>query len=149
MSFTGKCFRHCDKPTSMKPIIREASKVVATYTCPDGFVSQVVYFSERPDLDWFSKMMATQVGEEHYTTDDVRTASRQGCELGNDARSELEHHLGRDGKVVEVYWTRYPRTDEQKIRGISLCTGDASRAGCLKIFAHDVSKDEKVCPACG
>ena len=148
LSFTGKCFRHCDKPTSMKVISQASNLVLGAYTCPDGFVSQVVYFSQRPDLKWFNSTLSSQVGPENFTTNDVRVATRHGWELGGDAYERLKAQLGPNPSITEVYWTRYARTDEQKRIAISLCTGDGSRAGCLRLFAHESDKVQRFCPAC-
>ena len=148
LSFTGKCFRHCDKPTSMKIISQDTNRVFGVYTCPDGFVSQVVYFSQKPDLDWFKSTIESQVGAENFTSNDVRVATRHGWELGGNALESMQTALGPNQSLIEMYWTRYPRTDAQKQVTISLCTGDRSRAGCLRLFAHDSGKVEKFCPIC-
>jgi len=148
LSFQGKCFRHCDKPTSMQIVSQNGAQVLGAYVCPDGFVSQVVYFSLKPDMRSFEEMITTQVGEENFTLNDVRVGSRYGWELGGDARKLVETNLGSDGKITEVYWTRYARTDAEKKVAISLCAGDSSRKGCLKLFPHDSGVAEKLCPIC-
>ena len=132
----------------MKLIVQEPTRVLGAYICPDGIVSQVVYFSQKPDLNWFSKTILNQVGAVNFTTNDVRTATRHGWELGGDACQVLDAELGPDSSITEVYWTRYPRTDAQKQVAISVCTGDASRVGCLKLFAHDRDKVERFCVNC-
>jgi len=148
LRFTGKCFRHCDKPTSMKVIFQDSARVLGAYACPDGFVSQVVYFSQKPDLNWFNSTVSSQVGTENFTINDVRIATRHGWELGGNAQESLTEKLGPNATITEVYWTRYARTDAQKQVAISLCTGDGSRPGCLKLFAHESGKTEKFCPTC-
>ena len=148
LSFTGKCFSHCDKPTSLKVISQGSTHVLGAYACPDAYVSQVVYFSQRPDLKWFNDTIAGQVGIENFTTDDVRVATRHGWELGENADANLKANLGSNSTITEVYWTRYARTDAQKKTAISLCIGDQSRPGCLKLFAHESEKVERLCPAC-
>ena len=148
LSFTGKCFRHCDKATSMKVISQDSTRVLGAYVCPDGFVSQVVYFSQKPDLKWFNNTISGQIGVENFTTNDVRVATRHGWELGGNALENLKAKLGPNPSLTEVYWTRYPRTDAQKEIAISLCTGSGSRPGCLKLFSHASGKVEKLCPAC-
>jgi hypothetical protein len=132
----------------MKVISQESSRVLGAYICPDGFVSQVVYFSQKPDLNWFNNIMASQVGPENFTTNDVRIATRHGWELGEDALESLEAKLGKGRSITEVYWTRYPRTEAQKQTAVSLCTGNDSRAGCLRLFTHDRSRVERFCSAC-
>jgi hypothetical protein len=132
----------------MKPLLQEPTRVLGAYVCPDGFVSQVVYFSQKPNLKWFSDVIVSQVGEENFTGNDIRVATRHGWELGGEATKTLEAQLGANPSITEAYWTRYPKTDAQKQMAISLCTGDSSRAGCLRLFAHDRSKAESFCPTC-
>ena len=148
LNFKGKCFRHCDRPTSMRLMVEDSARVLGAYICPDGFASQVVYFSQKPDLKWFTDMITSGVGQENFTTDDVRVASRHGWELGGNALETLEAKAGTDSPIIEVYWTRYPRTDAAKQIAISLCIGDHSKLGCLKLFAHDRNTVERFCPAC-
>jgi len=148
LSFTGKCFRHCGKPTSMKIMSQDSTRVLGAYTCPDGIVSQVVYFSLKPDLKWFNRTVSRQVGTKNFKTSDVRIATRHGWELGGNAQESLKAKLGSNPSLTEVYWTRYARTEAQKRIAISLCMGDGSRPGCLKLFAHQSGKVEKSCPAC-
>jgi hypothetical protein len=132
----------------MKVISQDSTRVLGAYTCPDGFVSQVVYFSQRPDLNWFNSTISKQVGPENFTTNDVRTARRHGWELGANADESLKAKLGPNSSLTEVYWTRYARTNAQKQIAISLCTGDSSHPGCLKLFAHESGNVEKLCLAC-
>ena len=148
LNFNGKCFTHCDRPTSMQVVSQDASRFVGAYLCPDGFVSQVVYFSLSPDMKWFEDMIANQVGNGCFTSKDVRVGSRHGWELGGDAQEILESKLGAYPKVTEVYWTRYPRTDADKQVAISLCVGEGSQQGCLKLFAHDRNVVRGLCPTC-
>jgi len=99
-------------------------------------------------LKWFNDTIASQVGAENFTSNDVRLATRHGWELGDHALGDLETQLGPNHSISEVYWTRYARTDEQKQVAISLCIGDSTRPGCLKLFAHASNQTEKLCPIC-
>jgi hypothetical protein len=148
LSFTGKCFRHCDKPTAMIVLSRNATRLIGAYVCPNGFVSQVVYFSTEPDRDWFERLLQEQVGSENVSHRDLRVASRHGWELGSEAYDALKAKLGEEGAITEVYWTRYPKSEEQKQQAVSLCLGDKSRQGCLKLFMHDRNSVEHLCPSC-
>jgi hypothetical protein len=132
----------------MKLISQDSTRVLGAYVCPEGFVSQVIYFSQKPDLNWFNSTIAGQVGPENFTTNDVRVATRHGWELRGNAQETLKAKLGSNRSLTEVYWTRYARTDAQKQIAVSLCTGDGSRPGCLKLFAHKSGKAERLCPAC-
>ena len=148
LTFKGKCYRHCEKPTSMRIISQGPSRVVGAYVCPDSFVSQVVYFTTKPDVNWFEDMISGQVGKENFAHRDIRVASRHGWELGKNSLETLEAKLGPNPSVTEVYWTRYPRTEDQKQVAISLCTGNGSADGCLRLFAHNRNRIEKLCPSC-
>jgi hypothetical protein len=148
LSFTGKCFRHCDKPTVMTVLSQNPTRLIGAYSCPDGFVSQVVYFSTEPDRDWFERLLQEQVGSENVSHRDLRVASRHGWELGGDAQELLRVRLGEGAAITEVYWTRYPKSEEQKQQAVSVCMGDQSREGCLKLFMHDRNSVERLCPSC-
>jgi hypothetical protein len=148
LNFTGKCFRHCDKPTAMTVLSQNATHLVGAYVCPEGFVSQVVYFSTEPDREWFENSLREQVGQENVSHRDLRVASRHGWELGGDAQGILDSRLGEGVGVTEVYWTRYPKTEEQKQQAVSLCVGDGSKVGCMKLFMHGRNSTEQLCPSC-
>jgi hypothetical protein len=148
LSYTGKCFRHCDKPTTMTTILEDSKRLVGAYTCPDGFVSQVVYFSLKPNLEWFTGFLSSQVGQGNISREDIRVASRHGWELGGDAEEALQRELKPSASIKEAYWTRYPKTEKQKQQAISLCLGEGSRKGCMKLFIHDRLSTERFCPAC-
>ncbi len=132
----------------MKVISKESSSLVGAYVCPDGFVSQVVYFSLQPDREWFERMLSDQVGKENLNHRDIRIASRHGWELGGNARNILQSKLGEGGAIREVYWTRYPKTEAQKQQAVSLCIGEGVKAGCMKLFMHDRNSMETFCPSC-
>jgi hypothetical protein len=148
LSFTGKCYRHCDRPTKMNIIVAGSDRLVAAYTCPDGFVSQVVYFGPKPDVGWFVNWITDQVGKENFDERDIRLASRHGWELGKNAQETLEDKLGSGAVIKQLYWTRYPKTEQQKQQAVSLCVGDASKPGCRKLFIHDNNSTERLCPTC-
>ena len=148
LNFTGKCYRHCDKPTAMKVVSQNSTSLVGAYICPQGFVSQVVYFSIKPDREWFENSLRAQVGQEKVIHRDLRVASRYGWELGGDAQETLDSRLGEGTGVTEIYWTRYPKTEEEKQQGVSLCVGDGSKVGCMKLFMRDRNSTERLCLSC-
>jgi len=129
-------------------MLRDDTRVLGAYVCQDGFVSQVVYFGPRPDLEWFSSTVSAQVGAANFKANDVRRATRHGWELGSQALEVLETQLGANPSISEIYWTRYPKTEEEKQVAISLCLGDGSRQGCLRLFSHDAKRVDRLCPAC-
>lgn len=148
LTFTGRCYRHCERPTSLKLTSQDSSHVMGAYVCPDGVVSQVVYFSMKPDLTWFENLLSSQAGKENVSSRDIRVATRHGWELGGDAEATLQAKLGPGALIKEVYWKRYPQTDTQKEQLLSLCLGNGSRAGCMKLFIHHKDSNEKLCPVC-
>jgi hypothetical protein len=113
----------------------DSDKVVGTYVCPDGYVSRVIYFSVNPDIDWFKGFLTTQVGEEMVKDRDIRPATRHGWELGNEALIEIGDGIPR-GRIMEIYWTIYPKTDNEKNRGVFL---DAERK---KLFVQKLKRSE-------
>lgn len=148
LNFTGKCFRHCDQPTSMRIISQNPNSLVGAYICPDGFVSQVVYFSTQPDREWFQAMLRDQLGAGNVNDRDIRLASRHGWELGKGAQEAFKSSLGETSVLLETYWTRYPQTEEQKQQAVSLCVGEGAKAGCSRLFIHDRKSVERFCPSC-
>jgi hypothetical protein len=148
LTFTGKCFRHCDKHTQLRVLSKNEDHLVGAYTCPEGAVSQVVYFSLKPDLTWFQKMLSSQVGVENTASRDIRLATRHGWELGNNAQKEIESKLGPGGAIKEAYWRMYPSTDNQNEKIVALCIGEDSKAGCLNLFMKEKESNEKLCSAC-
>lgn len=149
LTFTGKCYRHCEKATKVKVISQDSNHVMGAYVCPDGIVSQVVYFSLKPNLTWFETLLSDHVGRENVDTRDIRLGTRHGWELAKGAQEELEAKLGPGGSIKEVYWTaRYPKTDIQKQMIVSLCIGNGSNAGCLRLFMQEKEANERLCPAC-
>lgn len=132
----------------MKVISQNSDKVVGAYVCPDGFVSQVVCLSLKPDATWFEGMLSDEVGRENVDSRDIRVAARHGWELRAGARDIIESKLGRGGVVHEMYWTRYPKTEFQRDQAVSLCLGDESRVGCLRLFIHAKDSVERFCPSC-
>jgi len=132
----------------MQALSKGPESLIGAYVCPDGVVSQVVYFSTKPDREYFIRTLAAQVGQEHLNSRDIRVASRHGWELGGEAEKALRSKLGKAGVIHETYWTRYPRTDVEKQLVASLCAGDSAKAGCMKLFMHDRTSVEKFCPSC-
>lgn len=148
LAYTGKCYRHCDRPTTLRVISQNSEHVLGAYTCPDGVVSHVVYLSPRPNVAWFEDTLSDQLGKQNVEGRDVRLASRHGWELGEGAREELVRELGDAGSITEVYWRRYPQSDEQKQMLVSMCIGNGIKPGCLRLFMQSEKSGERLCPAC-
>ncbi len=147
LSFEGRCQRHCDKRTSLIELWSDSDKMVGAYICPDGFVSRVIYFSIDPDVKWFKKFLLTQIGEEILYDRDIRQATRHGWELESDALIEIRNVSPTD-VISEVYWTTYPKTDEERRRGIFSCSDSQKGKGCRRLFIQEVNSPNKLCPKC-
>jgi predicted Zn-ribbon and HTH transcriptional regulator len=147
LSFKGRCRRHCDSPTSLVPVWSDAENLVGAYVCPSAYVSRVIYFSVKPDIDRFRGFLTTQVGEEIVNDRDIRPATRHGWELRNDAVAEI-CEVSPNSRVQEIYWTIYPRTEIAKRRGIFLCSGPEDDRGCHKLFIQDITSTNTLCPKC-
>lgn len=147
LSFKGSCRRHCYNPTSLVPVWSDAENLVGAYVCPSAYVSRVIYFSVKPDIDWFRGFLTAQVGEEIVNERDIRPATRHGWELGNNAVTEIGE-VSPNSRVQEVYWTIYPRTENAKSRGIFLCSGPEDGRGCHKLFVQDLTSTNTQCPDC-
>jgi hypothetical protein len=132
----------------MKILSQSSNSLVGAYVCADGFVSQVVYFSTQPDQEWFRNFLREQVGNENVIDRDIRIASRHGWELGQGAEEAFRSSLGEGEVMRETYWTRYPRTEEEKQQAVSLCLGDVEKSGCMKLFMHNRNTIERLCPSC-
>jgi hypothetical protein len=147
LSFNGYCRRHCDDPTSFVPVWSDKENVVGAYVCPSSYVSRVIYFSVKPDLDWFKSFLTSQVGEEIVNNRDIRPATRHGWELRNNAAVEISD-ISPNNKVQEVYWTIYPKTEEAKNQGVFLCSDPKNDRGCHKLFVQDIKSPNTLCPKC-
>ncbi len=148
LAFAIACRGHCDAPAFFRLLSTESSHVVGAYLCPDGFVSRIVCFSFEDNLDWFYAFLSNQLGSGIVQRRDLRVATRHGWELGEEAADELEE-LTKGRKVVkEVYWTRYPRTEAEKGRGVFLCSDPERGRGCGRLFVQEVTSKEKLCSQC-
>jgi len=150
LSFHGKCRRHCERETSFMPILCEADRVVGVYACPGSFVSTVICVSPTMDRSWFLSFLQAQLGAEMVRERDIRVATRHGWELGERAGLELSHLLpiSAEGSLKEVYWTSYPRSEEAKALGVTLCGDPRTGRGCRRLFVQEVRGKERLCPSC-
>ena len=124
-----------------------SSVLAGAYTCPDGYVSRVVYFADRPDPAWFEHFLRAQVGD-RLNPMDIRYATRHGWELGREAEEKIKKLKHQE--VRQFYWTFYPRGDEKSgsTRGTFLCSKQAGGCG-RRLFVKELSESNKLlCPAC-
>jgi hypothetical protein len=123
------------------------NNLVGAYVCPDGYVSRVIYFSINPDINWFKKFLAAQVGEEIVNDRDLRPATRYGWELESDTLTEMSNVSSR-GVVREVYWTTYPKTDEERSQGVFLCSEPQKEKECRRLFVQEINSTNRLCQKC-
>ena len=149
LAFEVTC-RHCDAPASFKLIVEEQDKVVGIYQCPEGLVSQTVYFSLEPNLQWFYTFLCKQLGTKIVEMRDLRIATRHGWELGEKAAEWLERFTPKQRRpaIFEVYWRRYAKTDADKSIGVFHCDDQTQGKGCGKLFVKPITSKNKLCAEC-
>jgi hypothetical protein len=147
LNFEGKCRRHCNKLTTLDELWSNANNTVGAYVCPDGYVSKVIYFSIDPDINWFKKFLITQVGKKIFNDRDLRLATRYGWELESDASTAIRK-ISPTGMIKEVYWTSYPKTDEEKKLGVFLCSNIQKGERCRKLFIQEINSTNRLCQEC-
>jgi hypothetical protein len=125
----------------------DSNTVIGAYVCPDGYVSRVVYFSVYPDVKPLKSFLYSQVGEEIVADRDIRPATRHGWELGSDAMAEIGE-VSPTGTIKEVYWTVYPETEDERNRGVFVCSYPGKGRGCNRLFVQDKESRNRLCPKC-
>lgn len=149
MTFDVKCRGHCDAPASFRVLLGKDNGVVGAYCCPDGFVSRVIYFSIKPDLNLFYDFLTDQLGREMVERRDLRLATRHGWELSEQVEENRMLSFTRNRFVIkEVYWTRYARTDVDKSKGVFICSDPRQGKGCGKLFIQEITSKNRLCPKC-
>jgi predicted Zn-ribbon and HTH transcriptional regulator len=147
LTFDGRCYRHCDSPSSFLDLRSNPDNVIGAYVCPSGYVSRVVYFGVYSDVKEFKSFLISQVGEEIVTDRDIRPATRHGWELGGDAMAEIGE-VSTTGVVKEIYWTVYPKTEDERRRGVFVCSNPGKGRGCNRLFVQDEKSRNRLCPEC-
>jgi len=142
----AKCSRHCDKQARFVSIRQSDTSLVGAYIRPHNYVSRVVYFSEKPDPNWFQEFLVDQIGKDSIRSRDIRKATRHGWELGGEAEKEISI-ISKSGGICQYYWTPYPQTDREKEYGIFICA--KLEGGCGKFYSKLKSDESKLCPNCG
>ena len=135
----AKCYRHCQEPAKFSSLKSDKSGIVGAYICPGNYATRVVYFSQKPDPEWFEKFLKDQLGD-LVRSRDIRSATRHGWELGGNAETEIREII--DGGLKQFYWTFYPASDGEKTRGAFRCEN------CGALFAKQFSDDSKLCLEC-
>lgn len=147
LMFSSQCRRHCTKTTTLIELWSKPTQIVKAYVCPDGYVSRIIAFSLKPSTAWFRKFLLSQGVDEILDARDLRLASRHGWELETDISKTIKH-ISPTGVIYEIYWTRYPQTDQERQRGLFLCTDDEHNTGCNQLFVQNIHSPSRYCPHC-
>ena len=147
--FKVECRRHCEEPADFMVLQTEKTGVVGVYSCLGGFVSRVVYYSLEPDLVWFYTFLSGELGKKTVKKRDLRTATRYGWELDEQAASELaDLTSARPPVIKEVYWVHHPSNDAEKSMGVFVCSDPKQGIGCGRLFAQEVTSKNRLCHKC-
>jgi len=147
LRFNGRCRIHCDKLTSLVELWSDSKIFTGAYVCPNGYASRVLCFSTEPDIKWFKNFLTNQVGEEMVKDHDLRVATRHGWELESDLVTEIRS-LSPTDVINVLYWTTYPQTEEERRRGMFLCSDPQKGKGCKKLFVQEIMSTNRLCPKC-
>ncbi len=110
-------------------------------------MSRVVYFSVHPDVKRFKTFLCSQVGEKIVADRDFRPATRHGWELAGNAMAEIGN-VSSTGVIKEVYWTIYPKTEDERRRGVFLCSNLERGRRRRRLFVQDKNSRNRQCPKC-
>jgi hypothetical protein len=147
LTFQGRCYRHCDSPSSFVDLRSDSDNVIGAYVCPSGYVSRVVYFSFYQDVKQLRNFLYSQVGKEIVADRDIRPATRHGWELGSNAMAEI-CEVSPTGVINEVYWTVYAKTEDEIRQGVFVCSYPRKGRGCNRLFVQDKKSRNRLCPKC-
>jgi hypothetical protein len=149
LSFKVQCRGHCTSPSHMILLAAEEDKVIGAYCCPNGYVSRVLHFGFGDNTAQFHEFLSSQLDSTIVTGKDLRVASRHGWELGEEAAAEIGE-LARHHQLPlrQVYWVRYPQSEEEKAKGVFLCSDSSSSAGCGRLFTQMLTDNTRLCPKC-
>ena len=145
--FNGRCRIHCDKITSLVELWSDSNIFAGAYVCPSGYASRLLCFNREPDIEWFKNFLTNQVGEEMVKDRDLRVATRYGWDLEGDLAIEIRS-LSPSGVINVVYWTMYPKSEEERRRGVFLCSDPQTGKGCNRLFVQELTSTNRLCPQC-
>jgi hypothetical protein len=147
LSFTGQCRKHCDNSTTLIELWSDPTNMVGASVCPGGYVSRVIHFSMHSNTTWFKNFLSNQGVEDVLNNRDLRLATRYGWELEHDLSTTIRH-ISHSGGVREIYWTTYPKTEEEKRRGMFLCSNIQKGKKCQQLFIQNINSPNRLCPKC-
>ncbi|MFQ5998013.1 MAG: hypothetical protein ACE5KO_01770 [Candidatus Bathyarchaeia archaeon] len=144
--YEPSCYVHCNKKAHFTSSVKQKESIVGAYLCPSNFVSRVVYFALKPDMNWFKTWLAKQMKHQNILHErDIRIATRHPWEVQKSSTTSVTapRSSGLTPYVVrEVYWA-YPRAKliEDKI-GAFRCQE------CKRIFVQALESTSRLCNSC-
>ncbi|MBI2183370.1 MAG: hypothetical protein HYU39_00265 [Thaumarchaeota archaeon] len=142
----AKCYRHCDESVYFREIVDQEDRLLGAYVCPGNYVSRVVYFSPKVnlDLEWFKKVLRENVPGVKIRDWEIRVATRHPWENAVD----MEEPAATDETSLapfifrQVYWTPPKVHLGEEPQGPFICTN------CGRVFVQSVKESFKACPDC-
>lgn len=145
----GHCYRHCDGRIRSVHLRSGLPGVWTVRACPTGVVSVTSYAEwtgRDPLRDVQRALQRATFPKTLVRRWDLRTATREGPELGREAERFLARQRPRRGLRV-VYWRVYPfKAKDATERRLMLCRRRAHAHPVF--FAGDPSSAEWGCPIC-
>lgn len=139
LSGSPKCFGHCEENARLTIIREDEDGLVGVYACPSGYVSRVVRYSSKRDLEGFLDYLRELLGPGvEVRPEDIRVATRYNWDLGLGGGERRE-------VVKEHYWVQAYR----RAGG-----GDPNRPGvfmcfqCGALYVQPVSSKNTLCEKC-
>lgn len=132
-----KCFGHCDQTARLTIIREDEDGLVGLYACPYGYVSRVVRYSTKNELEWFVSYLRGLFGPQvEVRPEDVRVATRYNWDLGLGGEEHREI-------LKEHYWVQRRGGSADPDRpSVFVC----SRCG--KPYVQPVSSKNTLCDGC-
>ncbi|MBI4258702.1 MAG: hypothetical protein HY619_07085 [Thaumarchaeota archaeon] len=142
----AKCYRHCDEAISFRELAEQEDRLVGAYVCSGNYVSRVVYFSPKMDLDleWFKKTLAANIPGAMIRNKEIRVATRHPWENAVKAEEFAKQNNSPLTPFItrQVYWTPPKAASGEDAQGPFVCSN------CKKFFMQSVREGLKTCPDC-
>jgi hypothetical protein len=138
LSGHSRCYGHCQEQTTLK-FLPEKRITVGCYSCPSGYVSRMVTYGRRLNVNAFKAFISKALqGIGDVADEDIRVATRYTWDLGLKRKPE--------GMVLrEVYWTQnYRRTKSEDPNRLALFLC----AKCSSFYQQPVLNKNTLCPRC-
>ncbi|MEM0272542.1 MAG: hypothetical protein QW514_08385 [Thermoprotei archaeon] len=139
LSGSPRCYGHCEDVARLRVIREDEDGLVGCYVCPQGYVSRVVRYSPKRDVEGFTSYLKGLLGGGlDIRLEDVRVATRYNWDLGLGGEAHVP-------VVREHYWTqnyRRSKSDDPNRLAVFMCSR------CDSLFQQPVSSKVSVCPVC-